>query len=248
MNIWDDVSKELDYWDDDLGPVRLWLRDDDAITPTSALDKLGHLTAKHNIPATIAVIPNPATTDLVAWVQKNQQFSIAIHGFNHTNHAPDSEKKCELGHHRNMPLVLDELARGHTKLEALFGDQFIPMLVPPWNRIDERLIGQLPELGVQCLSTFSWPYNSTKFTDLKLLNTHIDIIDWKGNRGGRPVGTLATELQEALQIARKRGGEPVGFLSHHLVHDENAWAFLEQLFQFTGQNNKIKWCGAGSLF
>ena len=122
------------------------------------------------------------------------------------------------------------------------------MLVPPWNRIDERLIGQLPELGVECLSTFSWPNNSSKITNLMLLNTHIDIIDWKGNRGGRPVSTLATELQEALQIARKRGGEPVGFLSHHLVHDENAWAFLEQLFQFTGQNNKIKWCGAGSLF
>ena len=70
MNIWDGVSKELAYWDDGLGPVRLWLRDDDAITPTSALVKLGHLTATHDIPATIAVIPNPATTDLVAWAQK----------------------------------------------------------------------------------------------------------------------------------------------------------------------------------
>ncbi len=246
MSLWDTVSDELALWGDGLPPARLWLRDDDAEAPTSNLEKLGRLTGQFNVPITIAVVPQPASVALAEWIFKHKQFSIALHGYSHHNYAPVSEKKCELGLHRGAQVVLDELAIGRGKLGNMFGDRFIDMLVPPWNRIDQHLLSFLAELGFKSLSTFTWK-DFTTIPGLVQLNCHVDIIDWRGSRGGRAIDDLIGELAEALQTARESGGAPIGILTHHLVHDAAAWDFLEQLFQFTSNRGDIVWCHAASL-
>jgi hypothetical protein len=35
--------------------------------------------------------------------------------------------------------------------------------------------------------------------------------------------------------------EPVGLLTHHLVHNESAWIFLERLFTVTAQTEACAW-------
>jgi len=241
MGDWDCVASELALWGDSLPPARLWLRDDDAFEPTGELEQLGQMTKQYHIPLTLAVVPKPATEILENWTRDNQHISIALHGYSHTNHAPPSAKKCELGLHRGKQIVLEELARGLHKLEEMFGNQFVQMLVPPWNRIDDELITSLPDIGLDILSTYGWCQQVPEGSDLAQINTHVDIIDWKGNRGGRATSDLASELAIALSHARSIGGAPVGILSHHLVHDRQAWSFLEQLFNFTKSQKAIEW-------
>ena len=61
------------------------------------------------------------------------------------------------------------------------------------------------------------------------VNTHVDLIDWKGGGGfvGEPAALAA--LVAALAHARTVSDEPVGLLSHHLAMDAGAWDFLRSL-------------------
>lgn len=246
MSKWDPVEKELAKWDNSLPPARLWLRDDDAVEPTSQLKRLVDLTAQFDVPLTIAVIPDFATQALATYIAKHPNISVALHGYSHTNHAPPDQKKRELGLHRDKQIVLDELVSGRLKLEQMFNKHFINMLVPPWNRIDAQLVPELSSLRLSSLSTFGWE-NFSVGAGLVQYNTQVDIIDWKGSRGGRSLNELIAELANNVKVARQKGGVPVGILSHHLVHDAAAWCFLQELFNFCRQRKDIKWCHAASL-
>ena len=168
---------------------------------------------------------------------------MAVHGWSHTNYANDNEKKQELGNHRPSSVVLAELQLGITTLEQLHSGRFIPLLVPPWNRISDELISQLGKLGFKGLSTFGNNAEGMRIADVKIINTQVDIIDWKGNRGGRAVGELVSEIITQLQENRSS----IGFLTHHLVHDEAAWLFLEQLFKVTSGHPGVRWLSAADL-
>ncbi len=84
----------------------------------------------------------------------------------------------ELGLHRPKSVVLDELRDGMLKLSQLFKTRFVPVLVPPWNRID-------PELLFTCLL---WVFvvcpPATKNrpvppSDLRVADAHCDVLSWK---------------------------------------------------------------------
>jgi hypothetical protein len=47
------------------------------------------------------------------------------------------------------------------------------------------------------------------------------------------------ELLRRLEQARERGGAPLGILSHHLVHDEQAWATLEGLIRYLKERDFV---------
>ena len=52
----------------------------------------------------------------------------------------------------------------------------------------------------------------------------------------------------ALVERREAGsGEPIGLLSHHLVHDETAWSFLQALFEVTNEAAACRWMAAREL-
>ena len=217
--------------------VQLWLRDDDAIEPTPALSQLLDLSERWDAPLTIAAIPAHATTALAELLQELPLISVAVHGWDHTNHAPASEKKQELGLHRGDATVLARLADGLERITNLFGDRAVPLLVPPWNRIAQPLLGHLTSLGYEALSVFG-PERAE--TPVRLVNTHVDIIDWKGSRGGRPMDILYAEA-----AARLNGGKTqatsIGILTHHLVHDDAAWEFLDDFFELTAKHPSCRW-------
>jgi hypothetical protein len=202
--------------------IGFWLRDDDAVDVTPALDRLDRLCARFAMPVLLAVIPQPAEPGLADWVALRPMFTPCQHGFAHRNHAPAGGRAVELGG-RPKTLVLDELGAGRAKLLGLFGSRLAPILVPPWNRIDPDLLADLPSLGFTALSTFG---SAPTAPCLATVNANLDIIDWRAGRRGRSPDDLARRLVPLIETAAETG-QGIGILTHHLAHDEAAWASLE---------------------
>src|SRR3546814_17018864 len=76
----------------------------------------------------------------------------------------------------------DLLARGRERLAALFGPRSLPVMVPPWNRIDAALAERLPGLGFAALSTYQARTTATAAPGLVQTNCHLDILRWKPER------------------------------------------------------------------
>ena len=218
--------------------ARVWWRDDDAIEPSAALDRLLALSGDHDIPATLAVIPAYSGAPLANRLRGQSHVTVAVHGWAHLNHASPGEKKQELGPHQPAHTVLHDLSRGLHHLKELHGAQAAPVLVPPWNRISDALVARLPTAGFEALSVFG----PERPAPLPVINTHVDVMDWRGTRGGRDPALVADDLSAAIQR-----GAAVGLLTHHLVHDEAAWGFLESLVSLTRDHPGWQWVSLPQL-
>lgn len=238
------LYRELERWQDAGRVARLWLRDDDAIEPTAALEHLLSETKRYGIPVTLAVIPALTGEALATRLADEAHVSVAVHGWAHHNHARPDEKKQELGGARLEETILGELYEGFLKLKGLYPTGFRAMLVPPWNRIDRALIPKLPALGFESLSVYG---RVKRESPLAIINTHVDIMDWHGTRGGRPAADLIGEVVAELQDRFEGCNEPVGVLGHHLVHDAAAWDFLAELFEATSGHPAVEWVSAAAL-
>ncbi|TBA34822.1 polysaccharide deacetylase family protein [Rhizobium ruizarguesonis] len=241
---WDPLRRELDRWQAAGRVARFWLRDDDAVEPTLALEMLMALAGENEVPLMLAVIPGLTGEALAVRLGEEADVAVAVHGWSHKNHAGLKAKKQELGGERPTEVVLGELGEGFRLLERLHPVRFLPVLVPPWNRIGAALIPALPALGFAALSVYG---RAKPGSPVPLLNTHVDIIDWHGTRGGRSEAELVTELVAELRDRFAGSEEPIGVLTHHLVHDAAAWDFLSALFAVTGGHPAVRWLSAPEL-
>lgn len=233
MNGWDRLSAELDRWGEAGRRARFWWRDDDAVAPTPALEALLTVAGETGTPVALAVVPEPAVSELGTRLAQEQGVTVLQHGYAHRNHAPAQEKKMELGPHRRADHVIAELGMGRERLERLFGDRFLAVMVPPWNRISPRLVPMLPEMHYTGLSTFAPRERAEPVGGFRQVNTHVDVIDWKGGRGF--VGDAAAIAAAVAHLSARREGaadpdEPTGILTHHLVQEADSWRFLAALF------------------
>ncbi len=229
MNTWADLNDELSRWIDAGMTATFWWRDDDAGACTAALERMLLLSHKTAMPLTLAAIPIEISSEL-----GNDDFlathtRIAQHGYAHQNHAPAHDKKYEFSAARQRETMLDEISRGLKSILAL--PQSIAVFVPPWNRMDRQLFSGLRELGITGVSMFGPRLKREPVPGLIETNTHADIIDWRGTRGF--AGRSAVLSQIIDHLINKRTGaadtdEPTGLLSHHKVHDEACWSFLNQ--------------------
>ncbi|WP_412065519.1 polysaccharide deacetylase family protein [Rhizobium sp. SYY.PMSO] len=240
---WQPLRDELRRWSDAGRKAKLWYRDDDAIEPTPALDRLLALSDRFGVPMALAIIPEPTGEALAERLARASHVTATVHGWTHRNHAPDDTKKQELGLHRPQAVVLDELHRGFDKLKALYPRQFVPLLVPPWNRIDDALLPHLEPFGYRAVSVFGL----AKEAPIGLVNTHVDIMRWHGARGGLPHAEIIARLVEELRNRFDGNDEPIGVMTHHLVHDDLAWSFIETLFQETASHAAVEWRPVGSF-
>jgi hypothetical protein len=228
-DIWKPVAAGLEAWDRLGFSPRFWLRDDDATRPSAALDRLFKLTAGFDVPIALAIIPAAAGQELAASLAPHAHAVPIVHGWAHRNHAGTGAKKQEFGPHRPLDEMRAELNRALGKMNSLFPERLVPMFVPPWNRIAPEVVECLGKAGFSALSRFG-PAPDVPFGSVAEINTHIDIMDWRGSRGCKDHDVLARLLAEALAQSLARGRYPIGILTHHLVHDDTAWDFLEKLF------------------
>lgn len=245
MTSWRDLETELDAWAEAGLAAQFWWRDDDAVEPTPALDRLLGLAARHDAPLALAVVPARATQSLGRLLNDHPLATPVQHGFAHRNHAPPREKKAELGLHRCRGLVTEELLRGRALMMSLFGRRFLPMLVPPWNRIAGGLVETLPSLGMTAVSAYGSRASAEPVAGLGQVNTHADIMRWTEPRGFLGEAEALSALYSHLQARRQGRGqtgsldptEPTGILTHHLAHDEEAWDFLAHLLRLLAEHD-----------
>ena len=80
---------------------------------------------------------------------------------------------------------------------------------------------------------------------LDALPTHVDIMDWRA-RTGRTAGEVDADL--ANWIARLADdAQPLGLLTHHLAHDETAWAVLDALLELLAGHPAAAWSDVGAM-
>jgi hypothetical protein len=243
---WRDLTRELDQWSGKGRSATLWWRDDDAGQRNAPLDRLLALGRLWQVPVALSVVPDRVADDLPE-AFSGTPARVLQHGWRHVNRAPPDARKCELiADH----ITEEALVAGRARLAALFGSLCLPVLVPPWNRIDEALLPRLGDLGYRGLSRYK-PRQAATTSGLHQVNTHVDIIDWRSGRRFRGEPETLQVLVEHLQARRQSTvdpGEPTGLLTHHLDHDEACWAFIDRLFDRTRGHPAVRWLGADEIF
>lgn len=242
----DALLQHLDWFAERGRKVRFWWRDDDAVAPTPALDRLLALANAHHVDIGLAVIPKDATGALAERLAGEDHALVLQHGWQHKNFQIKAkrEKAAELGSRRDPQELMAQLQDGKARLEHLFGARFVPAMVPPWNRIDPEISRRLPEIGLPGLSTFTFH----NFPRAHQLQCHVDILKWK--QPVRFIGWESARLRFDLQLTRRRNtrSEPLGLLSHHLAHDEASFAFLEDFLAIAAHHEGADWPGVKELF
>ena len=233
------LIEELDCWRDTKATLDVWWRDDDLIAQSPALDRLLAASERSGVPLALAAIPS-GIDDKLGPRLDDLRFTVLQHGFCHCNFAASGGRAVECGGDRPVAEVVASLGKGRQRLASLFGGQFVPVMVPPWNRIEPVVSTRLPDLGFRALSVFGERAGDNAGYETAAppqINAHLDLLTWKG--GARFAGRaklikLATERIAMRRQNRAAGSspndaEPFGILTHHLDHDEATWGFLDEL-------------------
>lgn len=246
---WSALLAELDRWTTAGKRLDLWLRDDDATIPSDQLDRLAVLSERFAIPVLLASIPLLARETLARRLETAPLLRPCQHGAWHRNHAPAGEKKSEFGLHRPLPEILGEISVGQQRLRDLFGSSFLPVFVPPWNRIHPEIAAELPGFGFAGLSCFR-NFTLGSAGGPRLVNTELDLIDWHNGRVGRQPIDLLAEIVQLLALRRMNPepSQPFGLLLHHHDHDSAAWEALTNLLALLSGHAAVAFSGPDALF
>jgi peptidoglycan/xylan/chitin deacetylase (PgdA/CDA1 family) len=248
---WAALDGELDLWAEAGRAATLWWRDDDAALVTPELERLLDLGARRAVPLALCVIPGRMAPDLGARLAARAGVSVLQHGWRHINHAGPGEGGWELGDHRPLAQVQEDLEAGSLRLAEAFGAQALPVLVPPWNRISDRVRDALPALGLIGLSTFGARERAEPAPGLLQVNVHCDPVKWKRGRGFAGTARALDDLSGHL-AARRTGAvdplEPTGLVTHHLALDPPAWDFVAELLRRTRAHPAAQWLAAAEVF
>ena len=260
MTDWIDLADELEEWEELGMEPTFWWRDDDAGGPSEALDRL--IETMDGEPLGLAVVPHPADGEpvgeaLVERLSAPDASAVRVlqHGYRHINHEVPGGRKSEFGFGESEPreqqVILGELRWGRLHLEKLFGEKFLPVLVPPWNRIGNQTRTALTWMGYRGLSTAKPRPRLLAATGVLWCNTHCDPIDWRGSREFVGEETALTQILDHLE-ARREGdadeSEPTGFLTHHLAMDDASWAFAEKLREWVREQPAARFVDPADLF
>lgn len=248
---WALLEEELNAWALEGIQATFWWRDDDAIAAGDKLDRLIDLT--QNSALLLACIPAHAQKNLTSGIAGCTHVYVAQHGYSHTNHAPRGQGggAWELGMHRGVATTMSELEHGRALLQDLVGPAFLPVIVPPWNRIDDQLLTSIAQSGYRGVSAFGTRAHAELCNGLIIANAHCDPIRWKG--GATFAGAQKTIMQLIEHLFARRNGqadkhEHTGFLTHHIDLDDVGWQFCKQLAGVIDSHSGAQWVSPKTVF
>src|SRR5215469_5097326 len=247
---WAGLLDELDRWETAERTAALWWRDDDAVVPSPGLDRL--VAIAKEIPIALAVIPADARPDLAIWLsQSRPSLAVLQHGWRHSNYSAAGEKKSEFPSARSASEVSFELSAGRARLVQLFGRRALPVLVPPWNRIDHGFLPLLCDCGIRAISQVKPRRTLSPRPGVIEVNVHVDLVAWAGDRGfigeEAALDGIIGHLR-GRRLGRVCRDEPTGILTHHLVQDDATDAFLRRIIALTRAHPAARWLDATEVF
>jgi len=250
---WADLGAEFDRWQEAGKVATLWWRDDDTVAPSAQLRRL--LSIASGVPVSLAVVPAAAEDELAEWLAycprcAEAHVAVLQHGWRHFNHSGVG-KKSEFPAKRPSAEVAFELAAGWARLSELFGTRAVPVLVPPWNRFADIFLVLFAGSGLSGISRARPRGASRPALGIIEVNTHVDLVAWRGDRGfvgeEAALGGLVDHLR-ARRLGVVCADEPTGILTHHLVQDEATSAFLDRLVAVSVTHAAVRWLDAGKIF
>lgn len=238
------LGLELGRWGRAGRVARLWWRDDDAREPTPELERLLALAARSDAPLALAVIPDAEPARLAPLLGKHPQVSVLQHGVHHRNRRR-GPVAGEFPPEMSREEIAGEVRTGWARLQDLPGA--IAVFAPPWNDVHPALPGALRLCGHRGFS--AWGEISAAARPFRI-DAHLDLMRWRPAARFRGEAGMWLALRRALAERRRAGRweAPIGVLTHHLVHDEAAWAFLRRLLDWTRQRPELAWTDAATLF
>jgi hypothetical protein len=251
---WPDLAEELDRWQETERVATLWWRDDDAVAPDANLDRLLLIAGK--VPIALAVIPGLAEPGLAVWLAQRAHsvhgtgVAVLQHGWLHLSHSVTG-KKSEFPPDRPPEGVASDLAAGRARLSELFGTTALPILVPPWNRLDACFLPVLRECGIHAISRAGPRRALEAARGLIEVNIQVDLVAWTAGRSFIGEGAALGDLVRHLRARRLGGvcaGEPTGILTHHLIQDEATDGFLRRLIEVTDAHVAARWLDSTEVF
>lgn len=247
---WRALADECRRWSDAGRRVEFWWRDDDATRPVPALRRLLALAESAGVPLALAVVPE--TAEAALFEELGPGVCVLQHGCDHLNRASAGEKKTEFSAGEAADSALQRLEAARLRLSGLTDGSALDVLVPPWNRIADHLVPQLARAGFRGLSRFGARRGLEAAPGMRQMNTHVDLIAWKGGRGFAGEDAVLEQAVHALAGIRAGGAqapaEALGWLSHHACHDHAAWGFLERLFATSQRLPGVRWIAARDFF
>jgi len=251
LKAWLMLQQELDLWADSGKTATFWWRDDDAVEETPQLHLLDVLSLEMKVPVSLAVIPSGMHRSLPLYLRQRDNFIAIQHGFGHRSYALKGMKKIELGGVRSDDDIQSDLVRGRSQLDTAFGEQFIPVLVPPWNRIERRVYPALIGAGFSGVSSMWARETAYPVKGLLQVNAHLDPVDWRHGRGFIGETIAIEQIHQHLSSRRLAGGdiaEATGILTHHLVQSDEVWAFCRTLFETLNRHPAVQWFDARKIW
>ena len=98
---------------------------------------------------------------------------------------------------------------------------------------------RLHAAGIRGLSQYGKRERAEPAPGLRQVNTHVDLVAW-----GESQRFIGEDAALALAMQSLAYEEPIGWLTHHAVHDAEAWRFLERLLTIEG----ARWLSAQEAF
>lgn len=244
MATWQELDAELALWRDAGEVPTFWWRDDDTEAPTDALDRLITLAQRHETPLHLAIVPAQMDAGLADRLRASPLVYATQHGFSHTNHEPKGTGASEVGVLRPLQHQEADLREGWARMIAADLPNLLPVFVPPWNRIADKTLHLLPELGFAAVSSFYPAPSVEPVRGLRHINGHIDPIRWK--EGAKFCGTPKALAQCTQHLRQRRLGEvskseATGFVTHHLQTDAETWDFMDAFMARITRGGASRW-------
>jgi len=237
LSIFAPLRRELSRWQAAGDQAIFWIRDDDATRMSPEFDRLLTLQKKYSLPMAISVIPKWCGLQLPHILRDRPDMTVLQHGWSHENRAPvDVRQHSEFSANRSADEVREDLAMGRKRLEILYGDQFVPGFVPPWNYVAPV---HMPLMrGYHFISGRESMENPV---NMKTLHVHVDVLRWGVRPRFRGKRKILRELCHELRVRREAGrGAPIGLQLHHLVMDDATWRFTDELVGILAAHSAVK--------
>ncbi|MET0384283.1 MAG: polysaccharide deacetylase family protein [Burkholderiaceae bacterium] len=247
----DALHEELGHWQQVGRHCPLWWRDDDLIADSPALRTMADMAERNGVPVLVAVIPAQATATLAQETAAMALLSFCQHGYDHRNHEPAGAPPSEFGAARPLDALTADLQAGRDGMAALFGDRFMPVFVPPWNRLRLDAMPVLKGLGLRGVSQYPGEAAAAPAV-LPVVNAHVDILQWSPRPpiACHPTAVLVQRLVAHLRDSRAQAepAAPVGVLTHHRPMLDDAWTFMQRLIDVSRSYNCVRWMSPAELF